>query len=442
MRRVLSDEEWTLVCPAECPGLDTSYGEDFEALYRQYEREGKGRRTVRARCLWRAILDAQVETGMPYILFKDNCNKKSNQKNLGTIKCSNLCAEIVQYTSSDEVAVCNLASISLPKFIKGNMSSSGERIDLNELRRISEIVTRNLNRLIDRTIYPIEEAEKSNMRHRPIGIGVQGLADVFQMLRIPFDSHEARKINREIFETIYFGAVSASCQLAREDGTYETYSGSPAEKGALQFDLWGVEPDSGNWDWVSLKEKVAEYGLRNSLLIALMPTASTAQILGNNESTDPFTSNMYTRRVLAGEFCVVNKHLVCELSALRIWTPTVHNQIIADGGSVQNVKEIPLHIKEVFKTAWELSQKSVVDMAADRGPYICQSQSTTLYVGNPTIGKLTSMHFYSWKSGLKTGMYYLRTRPKANPIQFTIDKAGLTGKRDSQDDNHCFKCSA
>jgi ribonucleoside-diphosphate reductase alpha subunit len=430
MKRVLNNEEWTLVCPAECPDLDTCYGEDFEALYKQYEREGKGLKTVRARYLWQSILDAQVETGMPYILFKDHCNKKSNQKNLGVIKCSNLCTEIVQYTSSDEVAVCNIASISLPKFVTGNKSSPDDKVDFEQLRKITEIVVRNLNRVIDRTYYPIKEARKSNTRHRPIGIGVQGLADVFQMLRIPFDSIEAKELNREIFETIYYGAISASSELAREDGVYETYYGSPADNGMLQFDLWGMKPDSGRWDWVSLKKKVAEHGLRNSLLVALMPTASTAQILGNNESTDPFISNMYNRRVLAGEFCVVNKHLIHELSALGIWTPSVRNQIIMDGGSVQNITELPQNLKNVFKTVWEMSQQSILDMAADRGPYVCQSQSTTLYVQEPTAGKLTSMHFYAWKAGLKT--------------QFTVDKTGLTDANVSEKEEHpnCFGCSA
>ena len=431
MKRVQANGEWTLMCPNECPGLADCYGEEFEALYEKYEKEGKGRKTIKAQQLWFAILDSQVETGTPYMLFKDHCNSKSNQKNLGTIKCSNLCTEIVEYTSPDEVAVCNLASISLSKFVTKDATEYNAFdgvFDFDKLREISEVVTRNLNRVIDRNFYPVKEAKNSNMRHRPIGIGVQGLADTFQKLKMPFDSPEARKLNKDIFETIYFGAVTSSCKLAEEEGTYESYEGSPASKGELQYDMWGVTP-SDRWDWAGLKEKIAKHGMRNSLLMAPMPTASTAQILGNNEATEPFTSNMYNRRVLAGEFTIVNKHLLRELTARGLWTQSVRNQIIADGGSIQNVREIPQGIKDVFKTVWEISQRSILDMAADRGAYICQSQSLNVHIAEPTTAKLTSMHFYAWKQGLKTGMYYLRTRPKADAIQFTVNKEQLAEDR-------------
>ena len=431
MKRVQANGEWTLMCPNECPGLADCYGEEFEALYEKYEKEGKGRKTIKAQQLWFAILDSQVETGTPYMLFKDHCNSKSNQKNLGTIKCSNLCTEIVEYTSPDEVAVCNLASISLSKFVTKDATEYNAFdgvFDFDKLREISEIVTRNLNRVIDRNFYPVKEAKNSNMRHRPIGIGVQGLADTFQKLKMPFDSPEARKLNKDIFETIYFGAVTSSCKLAEEEGTYESYEGSPASKGELQYDMWGVTP-SDRWDWAGLKEKIAKHGMRNSLLMAPMPTASTAQILGNNEATEPFTSNMYNRRVLAGEFTIVNKHLLRELTSRGLWTQSVRNQIIADGGSIQNVREIPQPIKDVFKTVWEISQRSILDMAADRGAYICQSQSLNVHIAEPTTAKLTSMHFYAWKQGLKTGMYYLRTRPKADAIQFTVNKEQLAEDR-------------
>ena len=433
MKRVQANGEWTLMCPNECPGLADCYGEEFEALYEKYEKEGKGRKTIKAQQLWFAILDSQVETGTPYMLFKDHCNNKSNQKNLGTIKCSNLCTEIVEYTSPDEVAVCNLASISLSKFVTKDATEYNAFdgvFDFDKLREISEIVTRNLNRVIDRNFYPVKEAKNSNMRHRPIGIGVQGLADTFQKLKMPFDSPEARQLNKDIFETIYFGAVTSSCKLAEEEGTYESYEGSPASKGELQYDMWGVTP-SDRWDWAGLKEKIAQHGMRNSLLMAPMPTASTAQILGNNEATEPFTSNMYNRRVLAGEFTIVNKHLLRELTARGLWTQSVRNQIIADGGSIQNVREIPQGIKDVFKTVWEISQRSILDMAADRGAYICQSQSLNVHIAEPTTAKLTSMHFYAWKQGLKTGMYYLRTRPKADAIQFTVNKEQLAEDRKS-----------
>jgi len=470
MQRVQANGEWTLMCPDECPGLEDVHSEEFNELYEKYEREGKGRQTIPAQQLWFAILDSQVETGTPYMLFKDHCNSKSNQKNLGTIKCSNLCTEIVEYTSPDEIAVCNLASISLSKLctpatdFSGIDGNAGE-FHFEKLKEISEVITRNLNKVIDRNYYPREEAKRSNMRHRPIGIGVQGLADVFQLLKIPFDSPQARQLNKDIFETIYFGACTASCELAEIEGSYETYDGSPASKGQLQFDLWNVTP-SDRWDWAALKEKIARFGMRNSLLLAPMPTASTAQILGNNESTEPYTSNMYNRRVLAGEFTVVNKHLLRVLTSLGLWTHAVRNQIIADGGSVQNVQEIPKHIRDVYKTVWEVSQRVILDMAADRGAFICQSQSMNVHIADPSTAKLTSMHFYAWKKGLKTGMYYLRTRPKADAIKFTVDqeqlqkdrlrdknyengvavpqdrKAATAAEEEEDDDDICLNCGA
>jgi len=426
MERVRDDGEWSLMCPNECPGLSDCYGDEFKELYEKYEREGKARKTIKAQQLWFAILDSQVETGTPYMLYKDHANKKSNQQNLGTIKCSNLCTEIMEYTAPDEAAVCNLASISLPKFVTtaNDYSRDTGSFDFEQLLEVTKVITRNLNRIIDRNFYPIEEARNSNMRHRPIGIGVQGLADAFQMLKLPFESPEARKLNRDIFETIYFGACTESMQLAKEQGPYESYEGSPASKGMLQFDLWGVTP-SDRWDWASLKEEINVNGMRNSLLLAPMPTASTAQILGNNESTEPFTSNMYNRRVLAGEFTVVNKHLLRELTSKGYWTDNVRNRIIADGGSIQNVEEIPKNIRNVFKTVWEISQKTILEMAADRGPFICQSQSMNVHIAEPNTKKLTSMHFYAWSKGLKTGMYYLRTRPKADAIQFTVNQEQL-----------------
>jgi ribonucleoside-diphosphate reductase alpha subunit len=452
MERVQANSTWTLMCPNECPGLDECHGDKFKELYERYESEGKGRQTIKAQDLWFAILDSQVETGTPYMLFKDHCNNKSNQKNLGTIKCSNLCTEIVEYTAPDEIAVCNLASISLSKFTTPALDyeGTGGSFDFEKLMEVTKVITRNLNRVIDRNFYPREEAKRSNMRHRPIGLGVQGLADCFMMLKIPFDGEKANELNRDIFETIYFGAVSASCELAEEEGPYETYEGSPASQGQLQFDMWGVTP-SDRWDWAGLKAKIAKHGLRNSLLMAPMPTASTAQILGNNESTEPYTSNMYNRRVLAGEFTVVNKHLLRELTSQGYWTPSVRNRIIADGGSVQNVPEIPKHIKDVYKTVWEISQRVVLDMAADRGAYICQSQSMNVHIADPTTAKLTSMHFYAWKKGLKTGMYYLRTRPKADAIKFTVDQEQLSKDRaqdqknnlpSDDDDEICLNCGA
>lgn len=426
MKRVRENGTWSLFCPNEAPGMHEVYGDEFEALYERYEKEGRARKTMPAQQLWFAILESQIETGTPYMLYKDACNKKSNQKNLGTIKSSNLCTEIIEYTAPDEVAVCNLASIALPNFV----DEETKTFDFDKLRRVTMVVTRNLNKVVDINFYPIKEARNSNMRHRPVGIGVQGLADAFIMMRFPFDSPEAAQLNRDIFETIYFGALTASCQVARELGTYETYAGSPASEGQLQFDLWGVTP-SDRWDWAALKADIATHGLRNSLLVAPMPTASTAQILGNNEGIEPYTTNVYTRRVLAGEFVVVNKHMLKDLIALNLWTPEVRNQIIADRGSIQHVARIPDDIKALYKTVWEIKQKVILDMAAARGPFICQSQSLNLHMAEPSTSALTSAHFYAWKKGLKTGMYYLRTRPKAAAIQFTVDQTVLAKTRAS-----------
>ena len=426
MERVRDNKQWSLMCPNECPGLADCFGDEFKALYEKYEQSGMARETMPARTLWSAILTAQVETGTPYMLYKDHANCKSNQQNLGTIKCSNLCTEIMEYTAPDEVAVCNLASISLSKLVTPATDYTGTTgsFDFDKLVEVSKIITRNLNKIVNRNFYPIEEARRSNMRHRPIGIGVQGMADAFMMLKIPFDSPRAKELNRDIFEAIYFGACSASCDLAEELGHYESYPGSPASQGKLQFDLWNVQP-TDRFDWASLKERIAQFGMRNSLLVAPMPTASTAQILGNNESTEPYTANMYNRRVLAGEFTVVNKHLLRDLIDLGLWNDVVRNRIIADGGSVQNVPEIPQHVRDVYKTVWEISQRVILDMAADRAPYICQSQSMNVHIAAPDTKKLTSMHFHAWKKGLKTGMYYLRTRPKADAIQFTVDQEKL-----------------
>ncbi len=419
MKRVEADEEWSLFCPNEAPGLSDCYGEEFERLYERYEREGRARKVVRAQDLWFEILETQTETGVPYMLYKDHCNRKSNQKNLGTIKSSNLCTEIIEYTSKDEVAVCNLASLALPKFVHEG------KFDHQRLYEVTKVVTRNLNKVIDINYYPVEEARRSNMRHRPIGLGVQGLADVFIMLRMPFDSEEARGLNRDIFETIYYAAVEASMELAQKYGTYETYQGSPMSQGLFQFDMWGVTPSSGRWDWEGLRKKVLEHGVRNSLLVAPMPTASTSQILGNNECFEPYTSNIYTRRVLSGEFIVVNKHLMKDLIRLGLWNETMKNMIIQANGSIQQIPGIPQSLKDIYRTVWEISQKAIIEMAADRGPYICQSQSLNIHIQEPNFGKLTSMHFYAWKKGLKTGMYYLRTRPAADAIKFTVDKAML-----------------
>lgn len=417
MKRVEENSDWSLFCPNEAPGLHECWGEEFEKLYAQYEQEGRARKTVKAQELWFSILDAQIETGTPYLLYKDAANRKSNQQNLGTIKSSNLCTEIIEYTSPDEVAVCNLASLALPRYVING------KFDHDKLYEVTYQVTKNLNKIIDNNYYPVPEAEKSNLRHRPIGLGVQGLADVFILLRLPFESDEARQLNKEIFETIYFAAMTASKDLAKVEGPYETFAGSPVSKGIFQFDMWDVEPTL-RWDWYTLKAEVLKHGVRNSLLVAPMPTASTSQILGNNECFEPYTSNIYVRRVLSGEFVVVNKHLLKDLVELNLWNDEMKNAIMAHNGSIQKITNIPDHIKEVYKTVWEIKQRAIIDMAADRGAYICQSQSLNLFVDTPTTGKLTSMHFYGWKRGLKTGMYYLRTKAASQAVQFTVEKQG------------------
>lgn len=414
MERVKNDQEWSLFCPNECPGLYDTHGGEFEALYHKYEQEGKARRTVKAQDLWFAILESQIETGTPYILYKDAANRKSNQKNLGTIRSSNLCTEILEYTSKDEVAVCNLASLALPKFVKEDST-----FDFQRLYEITRVVTRNLNKVIDINYYPIPEAENSNMRHRPIGIGVQGLADAFIQMRFPFDSKEAKQLNKDIFETIYFAALTESNAIAEVEGSYQSYEGSPACKGELQFDLWGVEP-SKRWNWAGLRKDIKKNGLRNSLLVAPMPTASTSQILGNNECFEPYTSNIYTRRTLSGEYIIVNKHLLKDLIKLNLWNNEMKESLMAANGSIQDIDGIPAELKDLYKTVWEISMKTIIDMAADRGAYICQSQSLNLFVESPNFGKLSSMHFYAWQKGLKTGMYYLRSKAAVDPIKFTL----------------------
>jgi ribonucleoside-diphosphate reductase alpha chain len=452
MQRVENNQEWSLFCPHEAPGLADCYGQEFERLYMQYEREGRARQTIKAQELWFAILEAQIETGTPFMVYKDSANAKSNQQNLGTIKSSNLCTEIIEYTSPDEVAVCNLASIALPKYI-----NQEGKFDHQRLFEVTKVITRNLNKVIDINYYPVPEAKTSNLRHRPIGIGVQGLADVFLRLRMPFDSPEARGLNKDIFETIYFAAMTASKELAQAQGPYETFAGSPLSKGIFQFDMWGVEPSSGRWDWENLRKQVQKHGARNSLLLAPMPTASTSQILGNNECFEPYTSNIYTRRVLSGEFIVVNKHLLEDLIQLGIWDEKMKQELIASNGSVQHIDRIPLNIKELYRTVWEIPQKAIIDMAADRGAFICQSQSLNIHIQDANFAKLTSMHFYAWKKGLKTGMYYLRTKAAADAIKFTIQKEQVTQEStvsDSQteqqqaplvcnlDDPTCIACSS
>ena len=417
MKRVEENADWTLMCPNECPNLFNVHGEEFEALYTQYEKEGKGRKTIKARELWEKILESQIETGTPYMLYKDSANRKSNQKNLGTIRSSNLCTEILEYTSADEVAVCNLASIALPMFIKD------KAFDHKTLFDVTVRVTKNLNRVIDRNYYPVKEAENSNFRHRPIGLGVQGLADAFIMLRLPFTSDEAKKLNQEIFETLYFAAVTASTEEAKKDGPYPTYKGSPISNGEFQHNLWGIKDEelSGRWDWEALRKTVKKQGVRNSLLVAPMPTASTSQILGNNECFEPYTSNIYTRRVLSGEFIVVNKHLLEDLVERGLWNEDMKQELMRNNGSVQNIQGIPNDLKELYRTVWEMSMKDIIDMSRQRGYFIDQSQSLNLFMEGATMAKLTSMHFYGWKSGLKTGMYYLRTKSAVDAIKFTID---------------------
>ncbi|KAI9716027.1 MAG: ribonucleotide-diphosphate reductase subunit rnr1 [Chrysothrix sp. TS-e1954] len=420
MKRVEENGEWTLFCPNEAPGLADVYGEKFEEMYTNYEKEGRGRQTIRAQKLWYAILEAQTETGTPYMLYKDACNRKSNQKNLGTIRSSNLCCEIIEYSAPDEVAVCNIASLALPTYV----DLTEGVYDFQKLHEVTQVLARNLNKVIDRTTYPVIEARRSNMRHRPIGLGVNGLADAFLALRIPFDSPEARKLNSQIFETIYHAGLTASCQLAQEEGKYETYEGSPASEGILQYDMWNVTP-TDLWDWDALKADIKRHGLRNSLLCAPMPTASTSQILGFNECFEPYTSNIYSRRVLAGEFQIVNPWLLKDLVNMGLWSDNMKNRIIADGGSIQRVPNIPDDIKALYKTVWEISQRTVIQMAADRGAFIDQSQSLNIHMKEPSMGKITSMHFAGWKLGLKTGMYYLRTMAASAPIQFTVDQEQL-----------------
>jgi ribonucleoside-diphosphate reductase alpha chain len=418
MKRVEANEEWTLFCPHEAPGLADCFGAEFEALYTKYEKEGRGRKTIKAQELWFAVLDAQVETGTPYLLYKDAANAKSNQQNLGTIKSSNLCTEIMEYTSADEIAVCNLASLALPRYVIDG------KFDHDKLYEVTYQATLNLNKIIDHNYYPVKEAEYSNLRHRPIGLGVQGLADAFILLRLPFESEEAKQLNKEIFETIYFAAMTASKDLAIKDGAYETFKGSPLSKGKFQFDLWDVKPDSGRWDWENLRLDVMNHGVRNSLLVAPMPTASTSQILGNNECFEPYTSNIYTRRVLSGEFIIVNKFLLRDLVSLDLWNNGMKDKIITANGSIQDIAEIPADIKELYKTVWEIKMRNIIDMAADRGAYICQSQSLNLFINSPNASKLTSMHFYAWKKGLKTGMYYLRTQAASQAVKFTVENQG------------------
>lgn len=415
MERVKADAEWSLFCPNEAKGLYNTYGDEFVALYEKYEAEGLARKTIKAQDLWFAILESQIETGTPYILYKDACNKKSNQKNLGTIRSSNLCTEIIEYTSPDEVAVCNLASISLPMFVTDGV------FDFDKLYEVSRVVTKNLNKVIDINYYPVPEAENSNMRHRPIGIGVQGLADAFLKMRFPFDSAEAKQLNKDIFETIYFAACTESAELAVKEGPYQTFEGSPASQGILQFDMWNVKP-SDRWDWALLKEKIQDTGMRNSLLLAPMPTASTSQILGNNECFEPYTANIYTRRTLSGEYVILNKHLLRDLIRLGLWDDEMKEAVMAANGSIQDIEGVPEDLKDLYKTVWELSQKVIIDMAADRGAFICQSQSLNLFVENPNFGKLSSMHFYGWQQGLKTGMYYLRSKAAVDPIKFTLSQ--------------------
>jgi len=454
MRRVKEGGDWTLFCPNEAfdaetgKGLIDLWGDDFEQLYTRLESEGKGRKTVKAQQLWFRVLEAQMETGTPYMLYKDAANRKSNQQNLGTIHCSNLCTEIIQYTSADEVAVCNLASIALPAFVNDDAS-----YDFESLRRVTKVATRNLNKVIDRNYYPVEEARRSNMKHRPIGLGVQGLADVFLVLKLPFESEGAKKLNEDIFETIYFAACEASCELAARDGAYETFQGSPASKGQLQFDLWNSAPKSDRWDWAALKEQIAKHGLRNSLLVAPMPTASTAQILGNNESFEPYTQNLYVRRTLSGEFALVNRHLLRDLIKRGLWNDDMRMKLVAHNGSVQQLP-LPGDMKELYKTVWEVKQRVVLDMAADRGKYVDQSMSVNIHMVDATTAKLSSMHFHGWQLGLKTGMYYLRTKAAADAIKFTVDVdqvkaasgdaelAAISKLKADEPKNACVGCSA
>lgn len=426
MQRVKEDKEWTLMCPNECPGLDECWGEKFEELYTGYEKAGKGRKTIKAQQLWAAIIEAQIETGTPYMLYKDACNRKSNQQNLGTIKSSNLCTEIIEYTAPDEVAVCNLASICLPKYVKEDRT-----FDFVKLEEVTAVITKNLNKVIDVNYYPVPEAKNSNMRHRPIGIGVQGLADAFMSMRYPYESDEASKLNEDIFETIYYSALKTSVELAKVDGSYTTFPGSPMSKGVFQFEMWGVKP-TDRYDWEALRKDMMTFGARNSLLIAPMPTASTAQIMGNTESFEPLTSNLYLRRVLSGEFVMLNRLLVDDLIELGLWNKSIKTQLMANNGSIQEIAEIPDRVKQLYKTVWEISQKRVIEMAAGRGKFIDQSQSLNIHIQDPSYGKLSSMHFYAWSQGLKTGMYYLRSKPATDAIKFTLDVEELKKSKSTE----------
>lgn len=440
MERVKSNEDWSFFCPDQCPGLADVYGDEFKQLYQKYESEGKARKTVKARSVFTAILDSQSETGTPYMLYKDAANKKSNQKNVGTIKSSNLCTEIIEYSDKNETAVCNLASLSLPSFV----NVAEKSFDYEKLIDVTRVITRNLNKVIDVNFYPTEKTHRSNMRHRPIGIGVQGLADVFAKMDLPFHSDVARQINSDIFEAIYYGAVTASVELSKKYGSYESFEGSPASQGILQFDMWNVKP-SNKYNWSKVKQSIKKYGMRNSLLVAPMPTASTAQILGNNEAFEPFTNNIYKRRTLAGEFLIANKYMMKDLIELGIWNKELKDNIVENGGSIQHIVGIPEHVKQKYKTVWEIPMRHIIDMAADRGAFICQSQSMNLWVEDPTYAILTSMHFYSWSKGLKTGIYYLRRKPKHNPQQFTIVPKNQRQEQQEQDsdndDEGCLMCS-
>ena len=434
MQRVEKNEDWTLMCPNECPGMSDCWGEEFEKLYTKYEREGKGRQTIKAQKLWNAIIESQIESGTPYMVYKDHCNRKSNHQNLGTIKSSNLCTEIIQYTSPDEVAVCNLASISLPKFVKDDLS-----FDYEELLKVTKIITRNLNNVIDLNYYPVPEAKNSNHRHRPIGIGVQGLADAFMKMKISFESKEAVEVNDKIFETIYFGALTRSCELSEKFGPYDSFKGSPVSKGILQFDMWNRDMSNSNYDWNSLRKKIIEKGVRNSLLVAPMPTASTSQILGNNESFEPYTSNLYVRRVLAGEFVCINPHLVQDLIKNDLWKSSIKTQIMSNNGSVQKIKEIPDELKKLYKTVWEIPQKTMINLAIGRAAFIDQSQSLNIYLSDANTAKISTMHFYGWKNGLKTGMYYLRSQPAVDAIKFTLNVEELLKATESNDTDKVLK---
>ena len=430
MERVKNDEEWSLFCPNEAIGLNEVHSKEFEDLYLKYEREGKARKIIKAHDLWKAIMIAQIETGNPYLLFKDKCNNKSNQQNLGTIKSSNLCVEIVQFSNKDEVAVCNLASISLPSFVENGV------YNFDKLEKITKIIVRNLNKIIDVNFYPVKEAENSNKKHRPMGVGVQGLADVYAMMKLPYESEEAKQLNKNIFETIYFAALTTSNELAKEEGVYSSYENSPISKGILQFDMWNVKVNDTRHNWVELRENIKKYGVRNSLLIAIMPTASTSQILGNNESIEAFTSNIYLRRTLAGEFIIINKHLIKDLINLNLWNLSMKNEIIANNGSIQNISSIPRDIKDLYKIVWEIKQKNIIEQSADRSPFVCQSQSLNIHMTDATIAKLTSMHFYSYSLGLKTSSYYIRTKSASSAIQFTVEKKSFIKEE------VCESCSA